>query len=477
MIFDEFSMCNRENKFDINRRLNIAKCNDPNAVGKDFGGLDVIFCGDFYQLPPVGGYGLFSVGDEKAQEPMEVEGRRLWKSHTTFGELLINHRWQNTGGFLAEVAPVARLGEEMPGHFLDKLNERCRTMNEAETQADPKAIWLAATNKECGEINATLTANLIRSGAVHLTLFAHHKLAARTRDPLLSEAQWRVKRRALMQRVPAPKLFHKGKGMGWNSMVLCIGSRVRCTRNTCTGAGIYQGAPGTVVGFGFPPGTSQHKIDLYMSCKTLNDGADLNMVPPVVFVQMDHAANPPKDAKDADKSFKSCFDDMEGVFCFAPQQQDKNVEGYSRFMPFLVPAHASTYHKCQGLTCRHGVVLSPPKEFNSDLGLTYVGLSRLTKFDGSSGLILLSPLFESHFTSKPDERRQVAAEYRRLRALSGNVTPAAPGDRTGDASDDDEDSDGAGTLRSSGSSASSGGQLNIRLLYLLPDFFFKNHLT
>jgi hypothetical protein len=342
----------------------------------------------------------------------------------------------------------------MPGHFLDKLNERCRTMDEAETQADPKAIWLAATNKECGEINERLTINLIRSGAVHMTLFAHHQLAARTRDPLFSAEQWRVKRRALMQRVPAPKLLHKGKGMGWNSMVLCIGSRVRCTRNTCTGAGIYQGAPGTVVGFGFPPGTSQRQIDLYMTCKTLNEGADLNIMPPVVFVQMDHAANP---APGAVPPFKSCFDHMPGVFCFAPQQQESNVEGYSRFMPFLVPAHASTYHKChkcQGLTCRHGVVLSPPKEFNSDLGLTYVGLSRLTKFDGSSGLILLSPLFESHFTSKPEQRREVAIEYQRLRALPGNLTPTAP---NGNRTDGDSDDDGAGGLGSDVSSASAGG--------------------
>ena len=68
-----------------------------------------------------------------------------------------------------------------------------------------------------------------------------------------------------------------------------------------------------MVGFGFPPGTTQRQIDLYMTCTSLNDGADLNIMPPVVFVQMDHAANL---APGAVPPFKSCFDHMPGCVLF-----------------------------------------------------------------------------------------------------------------------------------------------------------------
>ena len=55
---------------------------------------------------------------------------------------------------------------------------------------------------------------------------------------------------------PKPQDKYHGKGI---KLDLCVGSQVRCTRNLYTMVGLYQGARGAVVGFGFPDKKNPHK--------------------------------------------------------------------------------------------------------------------------------------------------------------------------------------------------------------------------
>ena len=110
--------------------------------------------------------------------------------------------------------------------------------------------------------------------------------------------------------------------------------------------------------------------------------------------------------------FKSCFADKPNVVCFSAMPQERKIDGkFTRWIHPLVLAHASTYHKAQGLTLHDGVVMKPPRH-NAELGLAYVGISRVTDIED---LTLLSAVNAEHFTTRPHKRALIEAEYERLR--------------------------------------------------------------
>jgi hypothetical protein len=57
------------------------------------------------------------------------------------------------------------------------------------------------------------------------------------------------------------------------------------------------------------------------------------------------------------------------------------------------------------------VVMKPPRH-NAELGLAYVGISRVTDIED---LTLLSAVNAEHFTTRPHKRALIEAEYERLR--------------------------------------------------------------
>ena len=222
-----------------------------------------------------------------------------------------------------------------------------------------------------------------------------------------------------MKIAPKPQDKYHGRGIGLNKLDFCVGSPVRCTRNLCTMAGLYQGARGVVVGFGFPDKKNPHKsskendqenttkpedytfdsLDNTLEKATLRD--KYRTPQPLVYVQMDKG------------DFKSFFTDMDRVVCFSAIPQQTTIDGkYTRWIHPLILAHASTYHKAQGLTLENGVVVQLPGP-NAELGLTYVGISRVT--DLKFLTLLKRPLEAKHFTTRKDKRKLIVAEYERLR--------------------------------------------------------------
>ena len=93
------------------------------------------------------------------------------------------------------------------------------------------------------------------------------------------------------------------------------------------------------------------------------------------------------------------------------------VGGFARYQIPLVPAHAVTIHKCQGITAVRGVILFPPKY--PKFGLAYVAISRVTQM---ADLTLVNILKLSHFRCDMKARAKVQAEYERLRSLPEQIT-------------------------------------------------------
>jgi hypothetical protein len=56
-----------------------------------FGGLHVVFCGDLYQLPPPGGFPVYTSNPRQDKEAA-LRGRAIWKSINEYVRLVKNHR-------------------------------------------------------------------------------------------------------------------------------------------------------------------------------------------------------------------------------------------------------------------------------------------------------------------------------------------------------------------------------------------------
>lgn len=173
-----------------------------------------------------------------------ILGRNLWCQFSSFLELTENFRWESRTGVLATVAPLARRGMPIPLHLLDALNKNVVLSSAEANEKFPEAKWCAPTNVQCAIMNDQQLELLILKGAKRMNLYAYHTPSRRSTH----EAPSLKQRTKLLATVPNKKDLPHGHGCGLNVLTLCIGARVRASRNICTQAKIYQGAPGTVVG-------------------------------------------------------------------------------------------------------------------------------------------------------------------------------------------------------------------------------------
>jgi len=178
------------------------------------------------------------------KELRSILGRNVWCQFSSFLELTENFRWKNRTGVLATVAPLARRGMPIPHHLLDELNKNVVLSPSEAHEKFPRAKWCAPTNAQCAIINDQQLDLLILKGAKRMNLFAYHTPSRKSTQAAPSLNQ----RKKLLATVPNKKDLPHGHGCGLNVLSLCIGARVRASRNICTQAKIYQGAPGTVVG-------------------------------------------------------------------------------------------------------------------------------------------------------------------------------------------------------------------------------------
>ncbi len=160
-------------------------------------------------------------------------------------------------------------------------------------------------------------------------------------------------------------------------------------------AGVYNGAKGKVVGFGFCSDP-----DRYIPVAEDDDFQEQREIP-VVFVQMDN-----------DNGY-SINDLIPNIVPFTEYTEttEKWEKLYHRWQLSLVPAAGITTFKMQGSTVKGNCVTNPSIKCPRTRGLDYVANSRVTEM---SKLFLLSPLMEANFTSHPLERIAIDIEYKRL---------------------------------------------------------------
>ena len=409
IIIDEVSMISCENLFTISQRFKEAKLTSGNADEKTrakklpFGGIHVLFVGDFYQLPPVFGSELYCP-TSTLKSSQAKEGRRLWCQINKFVELDVNYRLQSKDEGTQNLAKC--VSELRVGHVtrtnLDVLNRRlCGDVEILRKQIDPCSVWLASTNNRVDELNI-VSFNSSITLSPHITSAPTHFRCIATYSPNIGNLPATPSELDTLKDMP---IHVNDKKTSLPAFIdLAIGSRVRCIRNKGTQIGVFNGAMGTVVKFVFNrPAPTSSSGPLSPRPKQNQFKHCTNREIPIVLVKMDNVQI-------------SLHRSTNGLLAFSAEpDKDRPLKAngkifYRTQLP-LELAHASTVHKYQGLTAPSDVVVEPAERPFS-MGIEYVAISRTTKLES---LHLLKCLRPKHFNSHSAKRNLVQREYERMR--------------------------------------------------------------
>jgi len=329
-IIDEKSMIGLRQLSFIDQRFRQAYPQDHN---KPFGGRNIMLIGDFFQLPPVGERPLYTSVDTRRLKAAEIHGRNLYQEFDKTIELSVVHRQQ---------------GPEQAA-FRDAL-EGLRNNNPT------RAHWELLASR----VQARLTPEEVDSFRDALRIYPFNaQVKDYNNDHLERLGRPCLSVQASHTGFGAEKVDSSLAGNLHRLVPLIVGSRVMLTENTWTGAGLVNGAMGTVYDFAWEP---------------MADPAASS--PFVVLVRFDNYSGP------------QCFtpEDLGGdpariVPIFQSTRTYMNGSAVCTRTQFpLTTAYAITVHKSQGCTLDKAVLDVSSRDFSA--GLSYVAVSRVRSLDG-----------------------------------------------------------------------------------------------
>lgn len=182
IILDEISMINLATLYEISERQIAAMGTQSDSSERDinrlkpFGGMHIIFTGDFYQLKPIQPEAIYTSNPKSLQS---IRGLKIWHNINEFVVLNENTRYKD------DVTPVMNsfLSSARKGivdhHLLHNMNERVMlTSQAAKRLAGPDAVWIAHENKVVQKFNDDDLLDKISEGARHFRIYAKHTPAS-----------------------------------------------------------------------------------------------------------------------------------------------------------------------------------------------------------------------------------------------------------------------------------------------------------
>jgi ATP-dependent DNA helicase PIF1 len=327
LIIDEKSMIDLKMLSLIDTRLRaICPQND-----QPFGGVNILLCGDFYQLPPVGGHPLYSL---RPQHIDAIKGSCLYRAFDQ----------------------TVRLVEVMRQQGEDDISVRFRAaLSELRTATLSQASWELLCTRTANQLSPDEVAGFDKALRLYYTTAevceTNYNCLAATNQPV--------------KKLTAE---HKGRGASAATeeeadnlsaeIYVCIGARIMLTTNLWTEIGLVNGSMGSI-------------DDL-----SWNYGQQTDQLPSVILIRFDSYTGP---------SFPGCPIGTVPVF---PQTRQFDYKGIvcSRMQFPLRLGYAITVHKSQGLTLPQAVMNLNQREHC--LGLSYVAISRVKAL---TGLLFESP--------------------------------------------------------------------------------------
>lgn len=333
LIIDEKSMIGADTLFAIDHRLRdiLANLDEP------FGGLSILLCGDFYQLPPVGQSPLYKLPSMNA---MATHNVRAKEAYAGFARTIVLETIMRQVGSdpvavrfrdaLDELRDISAEGLSDQSYRLLLTRVKCN-LPDQEVRRFDDAIRLLGRRADVSDYN---NSRLLSSGNPIIRINAAHLPSqARTADE--DEAQGLY-----------PFAFY------------AKGASVMLTLNLATHLGLVNGTTGVV-----------HDIVWHPDHEDVHEHLPLYML----------------FAVEGDYNGPNLFRDSVGrpVIPVKPITRVWNgSEGlqFSRTMLPVVLAHAITIHKSQGMTLDKVVLDLQGKDFSP--GLTYVAISRVRSLQG-----------------------------------------------------------------------------------------------
>ena len=338
LIIDEKSMIDLRCLSLIDDRLQAIL---PHNSSYPFGGLNVLLCGDFFQLPPVGGRALYSSVITNLEA---IKGQQLYRSFDR----------------------TVRLTQVMRQQGEDDISIRFRAaLSELRVGKLSKESWELL----CTRVENQLSPDEVSSFDNALRLYFTKIEVYERNIRCLTARNMPVKILTAINRGQgAEKASDDDAENLSNTIHLCIGARVMLSSNIWTEIGLVNGLMGTVVDLTWEleqdPNTSLPfailiAFDDYSG--PVYPGCDAGIVP--VFAR------------------QSRFD-YHGIACTRKQ------------FPLQL-AYGITVHKSQGLTLSKAVLNLATREHT--LGLSYVAVSRVKTLQG---LLFECPFDYDHFQVK-----------------------------------------------------------------------------
>ena len=325
IIIDEISMLSNLNLRYVHKRL------DALFPGNGwFGGVNMLFVGDFLQLPPINAAPVFVDLDTKtiASKLGVIGDVNVWKQEVVYDELTINERQKSDKTFTSLLDEV-RLGSvsEASLKLLEGRVIQC-TVKDKFVQLQRSGdtpVCMFPLKKDCFDFNEEMLNSLV-SDKVKI-----HELPCVDAIEEMGNMKWNTKAAEQLQSMNDD--CNKTAGLEYVLRV-AVGARVMLRRNIDTSAGLVNGAIGTV----------------------------LSVTTEVIKVKFDKISEP----YDVEK-VNSKFMVMQKFFV-------------CRWQFPLTLAFAITVHKCQGLSLNSALMELSQKAFAS--GMAYVALSRVRTLEG-----------------------------------------------------------------------------------------------
>ncbi|KAF5334229.1 hypothetical protein D9611_014313 [Ephemerocybe angulata] len=349
LIIDEVSMISLSLLHQINEALQLARESD-----KPFGGINIMFAGDFAQLPPVGQRSLYSTilpwmcGLKNGQS--SIHGKLLWLSVDTAVELEKPQR-QNEDAEARFVQLLSRLRDGLcTDEDYDLLTSRVLSAENADAFEDKESPWrkapiIVAENAPKDAINEACARQFALDNKrplywFHATDFRHGQ---------------EIENQDLIEELHGK---HSGQTKGRLGRVpLCIGMPVLIAQNYDVAGGVVNGSKGTVKKLRYKPNRRGQKV--LTSC--------IVNIPGCSALQMPHLS--------ADE-IPILSDSIEVAFS---RYGGKNAKTVRRQQVAIVPAFAMTAHRAQGQTMENVIV---DLQSCSSTESAYVMVSRATSLDG-----------------------------------------------------------------------------------------------
>lgn len=376
LIIDEISLVQRGLLEIIDSRLQHIMANTL-----PFGGVNVVFVGDLFQLRPAGGAWIFA---DKSQTDSRKLGGNLWKEHVKMFELHTIMRQKESAEF-AEILNRIRMGVHTQDD-VDKLSAL------AVSEAHPTTPQLCSTHALCDAANqqAYGRAKAVNPNMVEATIHAEN-----TSSTTMAYANKIIAEQEAAQQAHLGNLRQE--------LLLYSGQTVELTTNINNDDGLTNGASGVIDHITWLPGSSQETR------------------PHVVWISFHE---PERGVKQRQKyqTLKTKLDasipeSSVPIFVVSKQDTSKCV-GITRTQFPLSPAHARTIHHVQGVTI-HGMGYINWGNWNPG-GLLYVALSRFTEMNN---ITLAHAITHKHIKVDVQARAEVDRLRRDENRVQLDVTP------------------------------------------------------